>query len=98
MPGIIRVIRGIRVPNKKGQVYHLPYMAERLGFEPRVTPKSHNGFRDRPDQPLWHLSVRSRAIITKTHGFFNCPTAISLNRVQSRLGVAFAAAICALVK
>jgi hypothetical protein len=32
-------------------------MAERQGFEPwaRVTPR--NGFRDRPDQPLWHLSV-----------------------------------------
>jgi hypothetical protein len=31
-------------------------MAERQGFEPwtRVTPR--NGFRDRPDQPLWHLS------------------------------------------
>ena len=35
-------------------------LAERQGFEPWVTQKSHNGFRDRPDQPLWHLSVRSR--------------------------------------
>ena len=29
--------------------------AERQGFEPWV-PKRHNGFRDRPDRPLRHLS------------------------------------------
>lgn len=31
------------------------YFAERQGFEPWV-PKRHNGFRDRPDRPLRHLS------------------------------------------
>ncbi len=30
-------------------------LAERVGFEPTV-PIRHNGFRDRPDRPLWHLS------------------------------------------
>jgi hypothetical protein len=30
--------------------------AERVGFEPTVVRVGHNGFRDRPDQPLWHLS------------------------------------------
>jgi hypothetical protein len=32
------------------------FLAERLGFEPRE-PKGLNGFRDRPVQPLRHLSV-----------------------------------------
>ena len=73
MPGIIRVIRRIQVPNKKGQVGNLPYMAERQGFEPWVTQKSHNGFRDRPDQPLWHLSVRSRRDYNKETGFLQLP-------------------------
>ena len=31
-------------------------LAERVGFEPTV-PRRHNGFRDRPIQPLSHLSV-----------------------------------------
>jgi hypothetical protein len=31
--------------------------AERVGFEPTVARKGHNGFRDRPDQPLRHLSM-----------------------------------------
>ncbi len=34
-------------------------MAEREGFEPSVR-KAHNGFRDRPVQPLRHLSSRVR--------------------------------------
>ena len=29
--------------------------------------KGHNGFRDRPDRPLWHLSVRR---IIAQQGFF----------------------------
>jgi hypothetical protein len=33
-------------------------LAERVGFEPTVAKKGHNGFRDRPIQPLWHLSGR----------------------------------------
>ena len=31
--------------------------AERVGFEPTVTGKGHNAFRERPDQPLRHLST-----------------------------------------
>ncbi len=34
-------------------------MAEREGFEPSARLATHNGFRDRPIQPLLHLSVRS---------------------------------------
>ncbi len=34
-------------------------LAERQGFEPWVPRKGHNGFRDRPDRPLRHLSERS---------------------------------------
>ena len=30
--------------------------AEGVGFEPTVDNKAHNGFRDRPDRPLWHPS------------------------------------------
>ena len=33
-----------------------PVMAERVGFEPTDPRKGVNGFRDRPDRPLWHLS------------------------------------------
>ena len=32
-------------------------LAEREGFEPSVPRKRDNGFRDRPDRPLRHLSV-----------------------------------------
>jgi hypothetical protein len=32
-------------------------MAEGVGFEPTV-PKGYNGFRDRPDRPLWHPSAK----------------------------------------
>ena len=31
-------------------------MAEKQGFEPWV-PIGYNGFRDRPNRPLWHLSA-----------------------------------------
>ena|GEM_PF-6222120 len=45
--------------------------AERLGFEPRV-PKGHNGFRDRPVQPLRHLSKGARCVFSVTYiGFAN---------------------------
>src|SRR5262249_36977994 len=33
-------------------------LAERQGFEPWEPSKGLNGFRNRPDQPLRHLSVR----------------------------------------
>ena len=39
-------------------------LAEREGFEPSVPSKGHNGFRDRPDRPLRHLS-RARAAIAQ---------------------------------
>ena len=35
-------------------------MAERVGFEPTVERKPYFGFRDRPIQPLWHLSKNLR--------------------------------------
>src|ERR1700720_4534031 len=34
-------------------------MAEREGFEPSVPRKRDNGFRDRPDRPLRHLSAKA---------------------------------------
>ena len=37
-------------------------VAERVGFEPTVPRKGYNGFRDRPDRPLWHLSARRSSI------------------------------------
>src|ERR1700687_5711465 len=36
-------------------------LAEREGFEPSVPRKEDNGFRDRPDRPLRHLSIRTAA-------------------------------------
>ena len=36
-----------------------PDTAEGVGFEPTVDPKAHNGFRDRPVQPLRHPSGES---------------------------------------
>jgi hypothetical protein len=41
------------------------YQAERVGFEPTVARKDHNGFRDRPVQPLRHLSPYRDAIIAR---------------------------------
>lgn len=32
------------------------FPAEGVGFEPTVAQIDHNGFRDRPDNPLWHPS------------------------------------------
>src|SRR5271169_4436881 len=41
-------------------------MAEREGFEPSVPRKEDNGFRDRPDRPLRHLSIPTAAGLTTT--------------------------------
>ena len=38
-------------------------MAERVGFQTHDGPMGHNGFRDRPVQPLRHLSVGQVIII-----------------------------------
>src|SRR5712671_2133357 len=47
-------------------------MAERVGFEPTVPLTGHNGFRDRPDRPLWHLSVlRSCSVIRRRGDYLN---------------------------
>ena len=44
-------------------------VAEREGFEPSVPRKGYNGFRDRPDRPLWHLSgAPARRIARGTGG------------------------------
>jgi hypothetical protein len=37
-------------------------MAERQGFEPWAPTKGRNGFRDRPFQPLRHLSKEGEKI------------------------------------
>ena len=44
-------------PVRSGSVASAPVLAERVGFEPTV-PFEYNGFRDRPIQPLSHLSAR----------------------------------------
>ncbi len=36
-------------------------MAERVGFEPTVRQTTDNDFRDRPVQPLRHLSTKKMA-------------------------------------
>ena len=36
--------------------FAVDWLAERVGFEPTV-PFEDNGFRDRPNRPLSHLSV-----------------------------------------
>ena len=51
--GLARPFR-YKEKNSLGGVYNL---AERVGFEPTVARKGHNGFRDRPDRPLRHLSA-----------------------------------------
>jgi hypothetical protein len=38
-------------------LYKIRKLAEREGFEPSRPRKGPNGFRDRPDRPLWHLSA-----------------------------------------
>ena len=43
--------------------------AERQGFEPWV-PKRHNGFRDRPIRPLWHLSLRRNPKAAQRYDYF----------------------------
>src|SRR5262245_33484786 len=39
------------------------FSAEGVGFEPTVDPRAHNGFRDRPVQPLRHPSIKRVAPI-----------------------------------
>ena len=55
-------------------------LAERGGFEPPVTNKGHAGFRNRSDQPLWHLSARLTAGDCTAVGT-DCP---SRSRVPAR--------------
>ena len=43
---------------EKRPLKFLNLKTERQGFEPWV-PKEHNDFRDRPIQPLWHLSSKN---------------------------------------
>lgn len=47
-----RLSRKMKKEAHKGLLLHF---AEREGFEPTVR-KAYNGFRDRPDRPLRHLS------------------------------------------
>ncbi len=46
----------------KGLLFHF---AEREGFEPTVR-KAYNGFRDRPDRPLRHLSSLALGFISQS--------------------------------
>ena len=63
--------------NKKGAAEVIRQrLAERQGFEP-WKPKGFNGFRDRPDRPLRHLSSRFATACfavasAKLHNFANC--------------------------
>src|SRR3990170_3327720 len=62
--GVSFVGNGVKRVVRFGSLLHeevllpFPNMAERVGFEPTVAHTDHNGFRDRPIQPLWHLSER----------------------------------------
>ena len=44
-----------------------PFSAEREGFEPTVR-KAYNGFRDRPDRPLRHLSSHANGMFSPKSG------------------------------
>ena len=48
----------------KGLLFHF---AEREGFEPTVR-KAYNGFRDRPDRPLRHLSSLALGMLSSESG------------------------------
>ncbi len=48
--------------------YLFESFAERQGFEP-WKPKGFNGFRDRPDRPLRHLSIE---VVRKYESFHDC--------------------------
>ena len=49
---------------RKGLLFHF---AEREGFEPTVR-KAYNGFRDRPDRPLRHLSSQANGKFSPKSG------------------------------
>src|SRR5262245_49611812 len=52
--GMLRI--GSAMPRDVFRARAIGALAEREGFEPSVPRKGYNGFRDRPDRPLWHLS------------------------------------------
>src|SRR5207244_11897908 len=47
----------VTVPDSRSTSGRLALQAEGEGFEPSVDRKAHNGFRDRPVQPLRHPSI-----------------------------------------
>src|SRR5471030_771 len=57
----------------KGKIPQYQYvkLAERQGFEPWRPLTGPNGFRDRPDRPLWHLSAARRRNLVDPPGFCN---------------------------
>ena len=57
-------------------------MAERVGFEPTV-PFEHNGFRDRPIQPLSHLSARPSVAETASDSTSRRARSWTLRRARS---------------
>ena len=56
-----RLSRKMKKEADKGLLFHF---AEREGFEPTVR-KAYNGFRDRPDRPLRHLSSLDFGLISQ---------------------------------
>jgi hypothetical protein len=49
---------GDGVKHKNTRLFTEYFSAERVGFEPTVAGEGYNGFRDRPNRPLWHLSYQ----------------------------------------
>ena len=59
-----RLSRKMKKEAHKGLLFHF---AEREGFEPTVR-KAYNGFRDRPDRPLRHLSSHALGKLSPKSG------------------------------
>ena len=61
---------GSRVQKQeRADIYRLFPLAEEEGFEPSIGVAPYTGFRDRPDQPLWHpLRVPSPAGLNPDSG------------------------------
>jgi hypothetical protein len=60
-------------------------MAERQGFEPWV-PIGYNGFRDRPNRPLWHLSA-GRGLIGGAGGDCNHTFILPCSKIRIKFGL-----------
>ena len=74
--GIVNGVEDLSAADARRRIGHEPgygrnsqfcsELAEREGFEPSVPRKGDNGFRDRPDRPLRHLSLeRAKALASR---------------------------------